>query len=253
VRSKRIIVNTHIEKTAGTSLLRFFEQTVGKNRIAFYDPTTDSLIRISDLLISPSNDIVDQLQLKSYAFWPILKRLYFNAQSNKRYTTAIPSDLAVIHGHFVANRFDNILPNAIHTVVIRDPLQRMHSQYDHWKRAKGRNHWRVIVPYEDAMTFEEYAMLPVMQNYQANALAGKDLKSFAIVGITERLDAYTAALYEHFIKEGYISDSIPFKNIQKLNIHKKDHTVKKSGFETAFQAFHKEDYELYKEAKLLAK
>lgn len=252
MHQKRTLVNTHIEKTAGTSLLKFFEEIVGKNTIAFYDPTTDSVIRVSDLGISPSNDLIDKLQLKSYAFWPFVKQAYFTMRSNKRYTQSIPENVAIVHGHFAANRFDTILPDAIRTVVIRDPLKRMHSQYDHWKRAKGRNQWRVIVPYDPNMMFEQFAMLPAMQNYQTQALAGKELTSFDIVGVTERLDAFTTALYTVLVKEGYINSTIALKKVEKLNTHRKNHQVKSSAFEETFRKFHAKDYELYKKALTLA-
>ena len=251
--SKRTIIHTHIEKTAGTSLLKFFENTVGKKNIAFYDPTTDSIIRVSDLGVSPSNDLIDKLQLKSYAFWPYAKQFYFKVRSSKRYAKSIPDNIAIVHGHFSANRFDTMLPDVIRTVVIRDPLKRMHSHYDHWKRAKGRNQWRIMVPYDSHMTFEKFALLPEMQNYQKQALAGKDLKSFDLVGVTERLDTFTQAFYNVLVKEGYVKKNALSTTIEKLNLHRKNHQVKTSMFEEVFKKFHKEDYELYKKALTLAK
>ncbi len=252
VSHKRVVVNVHIEKTAGTSLLKFFESTVGKERVAFYDPITDSLTRVSDLPVSPSNDFVDKLQLKSYAFWPVLKQAYYTVYSRKNHSSVAKNNIAIVHGHFIANRFDTTFPNVIRTVVIRDPLQRMHSQYDHWKRAKGRSQWRVMIPYDDAMTFEEYAMIPVMRNYQVQALAGRDLSSFSLVGVTERLGAYTAALYQLLLTEGFITRDVPLNGIEKLNQHKKNHAFK-TGFEKDFAAFHKDDYDLYRKAKSAAK
>ncbi|MGH7203081.1 MAG: hypothetical protein ACREHC_01410 [Candidatus Levyibacteriota bacterium] len=252
MQAKRIMVNTHIEKTAGTSLLRFFEQTVGKNRIAFYDPITDSLIKVSDLFVSPSNDFIDKHQLKSYAFWPILKQFYFIVQSKNRRSSSLPESIAIVHGHFAANRFDSLLKDPIRSVVIRDPLKRMRSQYDHWKRAKGRNQWRIMVPYNSQMSFEEYALLPVMQNYQTKALAGKDLASFDVVGVTERMDAFTNVLFDMLVKEGHIQKSIHMDSVKKLNPHKKIHETTIE-FEKKFKIFHKEDYQLYKQALSLAK
>lgn len=248
--SKRIIINTHIEKTAGTSLLKFFEDTVGKQKIAFYDPTTDSLVRVSDLLLSPSNDFVDRLQLKSYAFWPSLKKTYFKTRS--KYAQKIPSDIAIIHGHFTSERFDKVVKNPIMTVVIRDPLKRMYSQYDHWKHAKGRNHWRIIIPYDPQLSFEAFALLPAMQNYQIKALAGKKLASFDLVGTTEKLNMFSSALFQMFIREGYVTNATPVKSIPKLNKHRKKYVANKK-FEALFKKFHKEDYLLYEQAKRLAK
>ena len=181
----------------------------------------------------------------------MLKQFYFSSQRNKRSSTSVPSDIAIVHGHFAANRFDTMLPDAIRTVVIRDPLRRMHSQYDHWRRAKGRNQWRVIIPYDPAMTFEDYAMLPAMRNYQVNALAGRELASFSLVGVTERLDAYTQALYAFFSAENHVSSKTPPTGVKNLNKRKKNHTIT-NDFEKAFYAYHKDDYDLYEQAKKIA-
>lgn len=246
----RVIVNVHIEKTAGTSLLKFFEHTVGKEHIAFYDPITDSLTKVSDLPISPANELVDKWQLKSYAFWPALKKAYYTINAKKNQVNV--DDIAIVHGHFTANRFDTLFPNSLQTVVIRDPLARMHSQYDHWKRAKGRSQWRVMVPYDETMTFEDYAMLPSIRNYQVQALAGKELATFALVGVTERLNAYTTTLYHLLLLENFIIADMPLR-IEKLNQKKQEHEMKRSGFEKDFAFFHKDDYMLYKQAKSLSK
>ena len=249
---KKVIVNVHIEKTAGTSLLKFFERTVGKDRVAFYDPITDSLTRVSDLPLSPSSDFVDRFQLKSYAFWPVLKQAYYAVYSQKNHKSVAKNHIAIVHGHFTASRFDETFPQMLQTVVIRDPLKRMHSQYDHWKRAKGRSQWRVMIPYDEKMTFEKYAMLPAMRNYQTQALAGRDLASFSLVGVTERLDEYTNALYQLLLAEGFITSDVPLNTVERMNQHKKNHEIKISHFEKDFMAFHKEDYDLYKLAKSLA-
>jgi len=253
VNHKKIIVNVHIEKTAGTSLLKFFEHTVGKDRVAFYDPITDSLTRISDLPISPSSDFVDKFQLKSYAFWPVLKQAYYSVYSQRNNQSVAKNHIAIVHGHFTANRFDKTFPEMLQTVVIRDPLKRMHSQYDHWKRSKGRSQWRVMVPYDEKMTFEEYAILPAMRNYQMQALAGRELGSFSLVGVTERLEEYTKALYQLLLSEGFITSNVSLQTVEKMNQHKKNHQVKSSNFEKDFRTFHKDDYDLYKQAKSLAK
>lgn len=253
MNQKRVIVNVHIEKTAGTSLLKFFEHTVGKERIAFYDPITDSLTKVSDLPLSPANDLVDKFQLKSYAFWPVFKKTYYDLIARRNQVNVAKNNIAIIHGHFTADRFDKLFPNLLLSVVIRDPFARMHSQYDHWKRAKGRSQWRVMVPYDDSLTFEDFAMLPMMRNYQIGALAGKELASFDLVGVTEKLDAYTVALYNLLRSEGFIIADMPLKTVENLNQKRQNHEIKRSGFEKDFAVFHKEDYALYEQAKSLAK
>lgn len=248
---RRVIINTHIEKTAGTSLLQFFQDTLGKEHVAFYDPITDSLIRVSDLLVSPANSLVDKLQLKSYAFWPILKKTFFFIRTPKRTKDVVPESVVLVHGHFLANRFDKIVTKPIRTVVIREPLARMYSQYDHWKRAKGRNQWRVMIPYDDTMTFETFALLPQLQDYQTQALAGKKLSEFAIVGVTERMDLFTKSLTKLFIRHGLLEKKMKKESVQKRNPRKNNYKVSKT-FSKKFEAFHKRDYLLYKQAKELA-
>lgn len=246
---KRTIINVHIEKTGGTSILKFFENTLGKDSIGFYDPSTDSIIRVSDLLISPSNELINKLQLKSHALWFSGKKIYFSLLSGKRSSATIMNDILIVHGHFKADRFKNIVSNPYYTVVIRNPLTRMISHYNHWKSAKGRNQSRINVGFDPSMTFEDYALLPIFQNYQSQALGGRSLTNFDIVGITEDITSFSRSYFNLFIKEGYIAPYEQFPGIQKLNQSHTYNVQTGKTFLKRFRKFHDIDYGLYEQAR----
>jgi hypothetical protein len=250
--SERILQNVHIEKTVGTAMSKFFEATLGRDHVAYYDPTTDSLTRSSDLLLPVSSKVVDMFKLRFQPFWPTLKRLWIERQPEKRTTQEIPDGIMVVHGHFQADRFDSVVTDPLRAVLVRDPLARMRSQYDHWKATKGLAEWRVRTPYDPSLSFEQYAMLPQLQNYQTQALAGKDLSEFAVVGVTERLEAYSSALLQTFVDEefcpmptGEIAIGFTNRTPRRLR-HIPD--IMDEAFVQDFRQFHSKDYDLYREA-----
>lgn len=259
-----IFTSVHIEKSGGTAIADFYRRQFSSRRVAFYRPSTDSIIRNSDFILSPSHPFVDGLKEKvmDTPFWPILKEIYLSLGSRRasNYGNPIPEGIRVIHGHFEADRFDNVIESQIQGVVFRDPLTRMFSHYTHWKRTKGNAEFRVVVPFDPNLTFEGFAMLPQLQNYQAQALAGKDLSSFAAVGISDKgqLDVYIASINEIFLREGFFEGKPKeLKSLQRRNRTPQDKKIDpstfKPGFQEAFHQFHSIDYGLHEYASALAK
>lgn len=249
---ERILESVHIEKTAGTSVMGFFEKVLGRDHVAFYDPTTDSLTRSSDLLLPVSSRAIDVFKFRFQPFWPLLKKMWVSTQSRKRYSEEIPEGIMVIHGHFRADRFDAVVADPLRAVLIREPLARMRSQYDHWKATKGLAEWRVRTPFNPDMVFEEFAMLPQLQNYQTQALADKDLAEFSVVGVMENLEAYSSGLQDVLVNEGFCQ-----KPNQSISIEVINRTPSRlrsfiseidPNFKEAFREFHKRDYQLYNKA-----
>lgn len=81
----------------------------------------------------------------------------------------------------------------MYTSVVREPLERMKSHYEYWYRNSGLDRFGVVIPFESSMSFETFALLPQLSNYQTRAL-GIDPSRFRLIGTTESLDAYMEEL-----------------------------------------------------------
>jgi hypothetical protein len=106
----------------------------------------------------------------------------------------IPADTAAIHGHYMLSQFEDQFENPFTSVVLREPLDRMVSQYLHWCRAGGNVGWRIDIPYDKNMTFEEYAFRQEFNNFQTKLLDRKSLHEYDLVGVTQGIDRFVARL-----------------------------------------------------------
>lgn len=258
-----IFTSVHIEKSGGTAITDFYRRQLGSRRVAFYRPSIDRVIRNSDFILSPSNPFVDAVKerVMDTPLWPVLKDAYLSLGSRRGSNDdapTIPEGIRVIHGHFKADRFDDEIDFQIQGVAFRDPLARMRSHYTHWKRTKGNAEFRLVVPFNPNMTFEEFAILPQLQDYQSQALAGKDLSCFGTVGISDKgqLDSYIASIHDIFIREGYYEgkpkELEPLRRLNRTPQNKKvPPSLSERKFEEAFRQFHSIDYALYEQAAIL--
>ena len=57
-----VVTSMHIEKTGGTSGVKVFENAVGRQHLAFYDPVADSLTRSSTMVLPQSSRLVDDIR-----------------------------------------------------------------------------------------------------------------------------------------------------------------------------------------------
>lgn len=257
----RILISTHIEKASGTSIQNLYETVVGRDQIAIYNARKDTLRRGTEYPFTQASRVIDWFKstIMDSPFYGHAKdlALWLGSRKDQLGSLKIPDDVMIIHGHFLADRFDKQLEDPLRSIVFREPLDRMRSQYDHWKRAKGHTEWRVNLPYDPDMTFEEYSLSPKLQNYQTQAVASKLPTDFHVVGVTDDLAPYENALLQLFIKQGWCANSILGKiSVQKLNKtpnrKKTDSFNLNNTFIHEFRQFHASDYQLYREARRIA-
>lgn len=195
-------LSIHIERTGGTSLLGELEAFYGPERILIYSASKDKLMRMSDIPVSPANESLSKIKafIERTKFLSFIYQLYMTVlrKSDDVFTwydpENIPNDVDAIQGHFSPDRFSQLLPTAFTSVVLRDPLERMISQFLHWQRAGGDMGFRVAIPYDPEMTFEEYAFQEELINFQTRALGSLAIDDFDLVGITPRLDRFVAKI-----------------------------------------------------------
>ena len=163
-------------------------------------------------------------------------------------------------GHFVADQFDEQLSDRpkIRAVVLRDPLERMASHYDHWKRYEGHSIWRVNIPYNPSMSFEDFATLPEMRDYQLQALGRLGLEDFDVVGVTETVDQSVGQFLQLLAEEGTMPIVPEAHDVQLGHLNRTPQGTK-TNVETlgsaalqSIRAYHAEDIELYAQAQAMA-
>lgn len=143
----------HIPKTAGTSFRLGAEQSFEKKNIV-YDYGKES---------SETSEVtLEHLYRRRSDFWEFGK-----ACSERR--------AAMVAGHVNAGRFVSLFGVGKTLTFLRDPIQRMASEYAHFVRH-----------YDYQGSFQEFYSRPVMQDRQSKILNGVDLEALGFLGLTER-------------------------------------------------------------------
>ena len=150
-------ISLHIEKTGGTSLTKYYMDMFGPENVLIYNPVDDNVARSSEVANIRTKTIFERVKQLSLVqpFLPHISFLlikYRKKNIKSIPVSDLPDDFVVIHGHFLADKFNEQLPDALITVVIRHPLDRMLSHFAHWKRTKGVPLFRKNIPYSKVVT-----------------------------------------------------------------------------------------------------
>jgi hypothetical protein len=149
----------HIPKTAGTSFRLGAEQLFSKSRIVYdYGKA------------SPETD----MRAKALLYGAKQPDFYEFGQACKKENTAM------VGGHVNAGRFVSLFGVGQALTFLRDPLQRMASEYAHFVRH-----------HQYKGSFHDFYSRPLMHNRQSKMLHGVDIQAVGFVGLTER---YTESL-----------------------------------------------------------
>jgi hypothetical protein len=156
-----MIIVTHIPKTGGSSFLQYLRQVYG------WRLHLDYRHRRPDRL-------------------PWLARLLGLCLGRRG---GVPAGTACVIGHFRADKYDPFFPKARHAIWLRDPIERVVSNYYYFLRHPDPNHRLSKAVNRDRVSLEEYASQRAVCQRQVYQLAGKPLSAFAFVGITEHYAA----------------------------------------------------------------
>lgn len=204
----------HIPKTAGTSFRLGAELYFSKEKIV-YDYTKNS---------NETSPVVFELLYED------LKDLWeFKNVCEQRNT-------AMIGGHVSIGRFVSLFGTNQTLTFLRDPLQRIASEYAHFVRH-----------YEYTGSFQEFYSLPVMQNRQKAHLKGVALEAIGFVGLTENYAESLDILNAHYgIKIPLREDNRGKQNLSAIHEISFDDEVE-------LKRLNKEDLHLYQQASKLFK
>lgn len=123
----------------------------------------------------------------------------------------IPAGTTCIHGHFLADTFDDIVPERRLITWVRDPVERVVSNYHHFLRSPDLRDTCCRRLIEEKLTLRQFAELDWMRNLMTRYLAGRPLETFAFVGVAERFDESMALFATQFRCE--IPGSLPRVNV----------------------------------------
>jgi hypothetical protein len=164
-KNENLIISIHIPKTGGTSfvdVLRACAQEVfyldyGMGALA---PT--ALFRRGKPITAPVESVISDLDS-------------FSGRS-------------VIHGHFPAREYVGRFPNAVYVTWLRDPVERVASNYFYWQRTDipGDPLWERVTAQK--MSLEQFAQLDFARDVQFRWLSPLGVERFDFVGITEEYD-----------------------------------------------------------------
>lgn len=118
----------------------------------------------------------------------------------------VPPGTTFIHGHFLADAFDDLFPDRRLVTWVRHPVERLVSNYHHFLRSPDMRDDCCRALHERKLSLRQFADLEWMRNETSRYLADKPVEDFDFVGITERF----GASIEHFCQV------FGFRNVLKL-------------------------------------
>lgn len=168
IRDGRLWVSVHLPKTAGTSFRETLQQIAGRNLFLDYQdrPLGSEYTR---------------------------RRLGNLKADHKRYRRIVAAlrgakAPVIVHGHFLAPKYDPLFPGSIGLIWLRHPIQRLVSHYHHWQRHPDPEHDVSRWMQAEQAGLEELAAHPRMRNLYTRFLCSKRLDAFGFIGISEEYE-----------------------------------------------------------------
>jgi hypothetical protein len=151
----------------------------------------------------------------------------------------VPSVVECIHGHFGAQKFLSCYFDADLVTWLRDPIERVVSEYEHLKRSPDPDSGLSQLISRGASLIE-FAEHPYARDTQTRYFDGVDAARFAFVGVSEKFDLELERFQEVTgiaLPKGHRVNVNPAKKAQRYTV---------SSFELAkLEQLNAQDVELY--------
>lgn len=92
----------------------------------------------------------------------------------------------VIHGHFCADKYAGLFPQADYVAFFRDPYQQSVAHYYFLLRNPQRDHPEERMFHEAKMSLHDYLRWDAFWNHQSQYLGGVSIDDFAMVGLSDQ-------------------------------------------------------------------
>jgi hypothetical protein len=164
-KNENLIISVHIPKTGGTTFVGILRECA--EEVLYLDYGSEplaptALFRRGKPITAPFESIISDLES-------------FPGRS-------------VVHGHFPAQKYIGRFPNAVYVTWLRDPVERVASNYFYWQRTDipGDRRWEQVVGRE--ISLDQFAQLDFTRNLQQAFLFPLAVEQFDFIGITEEYD-----------------------------------------------------------------
>ena len=163
MRTEKFLVSVHLRKCGGTTFSTSLQKHYG----------TRLLLDYGDELGSS---------------WPssVRKRSASLLQVNHE-RDHIETCFDAVHGHFDPRKYSCIRGEKQLISFVRNPIQRVLSNYFYLKRTVIREHPDHYVVGKLGFTLEEYVRYPDARNVQSKGLGPRAINTYAFLGLTERM------------------------------------------------------------------
>jgi len=126
----------------------------------------------------------------------------------------VPAGTRCIHGHFLADAFDDLLSDRELITWLRHPVERVISTYYHFLRTPDSRDDCCRALYEHKLSLREFADLDWMCNTASRYAADKVSSDFAFIGIVERFEESLARFENRF--GGHADLPVPRNNVNPV-------------------------------------
>jgi hypothetical protein len=118
----------------------------------------------------------------------------------------VPPGVMFIHGHFLADAFDDLFPDRRLLTWVRHPVERIASNYHHFLRSPDMRDDCCRALHERKLSLRQFADLDWMRNEATRYMANKPVEDFEFVGVAERFKESI----QHFCREFGFRDVVKF-------------------------------------------
>lgn len=153
-----------------------------------------------------------------------------------------PDDATIVAGHFRAHKYDDIFPNAPKMTCLRDPVERLLSNFYFHKRSTFPlpRAWWVDEVRKGKMDVVEYA------EHEANVLSHyvsrEQIETFALIALTEKFDESMQFFFDTFNRGQRVLVDPYNKNIYRTTpMYEISPDARKK-----LEKIHEQDYETYR-------
>lgn len=148
-----------------------------------------------------------------------------------------------IHGHFRADTYLDLFPESRCLTWLREPVERLISQYNYWQRRPFRGHSVCKMLIERKLSLLEFAEIEAMRNLQSRYFHTLGIDDFWFVGVTEHFQSCVRHLY-HLMEMEMQPAEVAARNTNPTKKPKSPYEVDPST-RAKLVALNSRDYKLY--------